>query len=875
MRAFIKKNYIYIATFLVPVFILVLVYAIRRVYPFGENSVLVLDLNAQYVYYYEAFRDAFFNGKSLLYSFSRTLGGEMVGIYAYYLASPFSFILLLFPKIYMTEAVLCMILLKVGTAAVTFAIYLKQSRNASNYPMLIFSLMYSLMSYMIIQTMNPMWIDGLIMLPLIVLGVERLIVSGKYFMFTITLALLFISNFYIGYMTGFFVFVYFIYYLLGKYERCAMIEKAKILLRFFGATALSIALSSWLLIPTYFSLKMGKLEFTNPDFTPLQNLDLFDLISKTLPVTYDSINYPGLPFIFSGTVVLLLAAYYFSNSKVSFREKVSGGSFIIFFIICFTISTIDIVLHGFQGPNWLNYRYSYILSFFMITLAYEGWHYLKETSRATFVKVMLIFSFFVAIVGRMNLEYIRPEENIWLSYFLLIIYTGILYLMKVKDKRKILNIILLAFIMIEMAVNSYAMVIGAHNEVYYSNRPSYRDFFDRLYPVTDYLKEYDSGFYRTETFGKRTVNDPMALGINGISHSSSTLNAGVIDMMFSLGFSSREHWTKYRGATIVTDSLFGIKYLLSESEINTVYESIFEYDDIELYKNPHALPIAFVASDDVLELELESFDPFINQNALLSALLGVEYKEYFKLLTINEIIFENIKTKEMKDVVSYIAINPDINAHIEYLLETAGNNEMYMYLYSKYPREANVWLNKEFIGTFFDNETTCILPLGVFPNRDQISLITTPIEENYYLNNNMFYYLDESAFEKDIERLIGDNTEIVKISESEITVKLLAEENEILFTTIPYDRGWRVKVNGKNSVPLETLDSLMAIELESGQQEISLKFIPYGSISGIIISLLSLITLYYLYRIGRKRKVVEKVEDAEESNEENNSKQID
>ncbi|HPJ22411.1 MAG TPA: YfhO family protein, partial [Clostridia bacterium] len=98
MNKNLKKNYVYLLIFLIPVLILVLVYAVRKVYPFGSNSVLVLDLNAQYIYYYEAFRDAVLGDKSLLYSFGRTLGGEFVGIYAYYLASPFSLILLIFPR---------------------------------------------------------------------------------------------------------------------------------------------------------------------------------------------------------------------------------------------------------------------------------------------------------------------------------------------------------------------------------------------------------------------------------------------------------------------------------------------------------------------------------------------------------------------------------------------------------------------------------------------------------------------------------------------------------------------------------------------------------------------------------------------------------
>ena len=105
MKPLFSKYYLYPIIFIAAPLLLLLVYALRGVYPFGQGSVLALDLNAQYIYYYEAFRDAILGNKSLLYSFSRTLGGEMIGLYAYYLASPFTFILLIFPKKLLTEAI--------------------------------------------------------------------------------------------------------------------------------------------------------------------------------------------------------------------------------------------------------------------------------------------------------------------------------------------------------------------------------------------------------------------------------------------------------------------------------------------------------------------------------------------------------------------------------------------------------------------------------------------------------------------------------------------------------------------------------------------------------------------------------------------------
>lgn len=858
MKSFLKRNYIYLIAFTVPVFLLVLVYALRGVYPFGKNSVLALDLNAQYIYYYEAFRDVFYEGKSLFYSFGRILGGEMVGVYAYYLASPFSVILLLFPKEFITEAVALMILLKVGSAALTFVIYLKLSKKANNISALLFSIMYALMSYMIVQTLNPMWLDALILLPLIILAVERLINKGTYGLLIITLSILFIANFYIGYMTGIFVFVYFVYYLIGRSDISKIKDRLRKLLYFSTSTLLAIGLSMWLLLPTYYSLSMGKLGFTSPSFVPLQKLDLFDMFTKMLPLTYDSINYPGYPFIFCGTIVLLLTAFYFISKKISSREKIAAASVIAVFVVSFSVSTIDLVLHGFQAPNWLNYRYSFILSFFLIVLAYEAYTKLKSINKKTFAKVGLSLVFLIVMIGKLNYGFIRAERNIWASFLMIFIFTLLLYLLKNTSKTRLLSIILVVVVAIEMFGNAYIMIDSADIEVHYSDRPSYREYFDRLYPLVDYMNEYDDSFYRSETVLRRTVNDPMALGINGISHSSSTLNSVVIDMLHQLGLASQEHWSRYKGTTVLTDSILAFKYVISEKEINNLYKPLYSENDLTVYENQYALPIAFVADDNYLNIVIDSTDPFINQNLLLSALLGQEYTEYFKLLTIREIVFENMVGSQQDGFVAYNAINPGLNAHIEYILEPIGNNEIYMYLYSEYPRKVNIWLNKEYVDTFFDYSSTCIMPLGSHPDEETISLITTPIDGDYYLTNNMFYYLDTELFETDIARLKENEITIDKLSESHITMTTNAVESNILFTSIPYEKGWRVTINGEKVQPIKTLDSLMAFELGNGQQNIELRFIPHGFITGSIISLLSLLGLIFLFLIKRKKQKKEK-----------------
>ncbi|MBQ1431998.1 MAG: YfhO family protein, partial [Ruminococcus sp.] len=264
LGGFCIDRWVYFAVFFLSAGILFGSYAFFRIHPIGDGSVLVLDLNGQYVYYYEHYREAFWGRESWIYSWSRNLSGEMFGIFAYYLASPYMIIIALLPRRMMQTAILILQLSKVGTSAVTFCFFLKKisPKPPKTVSLIIFPMMYALMSYMVVQLMDPMWLDGLIYLPLICHGVHRLVEEGKFIPYIVPLALMFIAHFYIGYMVGIFTFFYFCYVCLNREDR--VLPKRFVLrcLQFGVGTIVALMCAMWVLLPVYNSLKLGKFEFT-------------------------------------------------------------------------------------------------------------------------------------------------------------------------------------------------------------------------------------------------------------------------------------------------------------------------------------------------------------------------------------------------------------------------------------------------------------------------------------------------------------------------------------------------------------------------------------------------------------------------------------
>ena len=311
--------------FILPVLIMALIYVAMEVWPFGKSSVLVLDLNGQYVYYFEALRDILHGEQGILYSFERALGGEFLGIFAYYLASPFSFIVALFPEGMITEALYVILLLKCGLSGMNMCFYLHKSHPVSKISEVIFSVMYALTSYAVVMQHNTMWIDCLLFLPLIFLGVESLIKYKKFRLYTITLTVAVLSNYYIGYMVCIATAAYFFFYycLCTSSERNPLGERAhfiKTLGRMAVFSALAVGMASIMILPAYYSLTFGKTTFSNPNFSFAQKFDFLDLLSKMFPGSYDTVRPEGWPFVFSGTL-MMMDFDAFSDEPVAVRRR--------------------------------------------------------------------------------------------------------------------------------------------------------------------------------------------------------------------------------------------------------------------------------------------------------------------------------------------------------------------------------------------------------------------------------------------------------------------------------------------------------------------------------------------------------------------------
>ncbi len=928
-------------------------------FPIGKGTTLILDLNAQYVYFFSALRNAIFGDGELLYSFSRSLGGEFLGIYAYYLASPLSYLVCLFPADKMQEFSLLLLMLKSALCGMTMGYYLhKHSEKLNKLTIVAFSLLYSLCAYCIVYQTNLMWMDAVIWLPLLTLGIESLIKYGKYKLFVISLTLTIASNYYIGYMCCIFVALYFFYYMFAHKDDFAnnpMREKAhfsKSLLRIAIFSVIAVCMAAVMIFAAYYSLSFGKTEFSDSDFDISTRITFFDVIFKFFPGSYDTIDNMNatatspstgaFPFIYCGVITLILAPAFFLSKKFSLIEKIASAVFVGFFILSFIISTLDLIWHGFQYPNCLQNRYSFMLCFFLVILAFKAFENIEEQSVKWGVFISAIFwGSFAVIIQKLAPEITEGIQkinskfelgNFQFALFALImiaIYVIIIAIARTTTKKALLSAVLLVIITVELVLNGISNVDDFGEDFGFSTYSRYDDFQDIMYPVIDTVKDNDDSFYRMEKTVYRQPNDNMQFGIRGVANSTSTLNASAIQFIQMMGYSARAQWSLYLGGNPVSDSLLGIKYIVTDRDMSEFYgepvytaeefaahegisvEELIEQTvadetdsgkykgksaaDYVVYKNPYALSLGFASGKDVIDFNMKAYNtyvaetnekynnggytnPFERLNALYTAILGEdETVEIFKPATQDQVTYSSnisygVSSGMLDDSIIHHRYTGE-DGSITYDYTVPENTTLYLYLPAYYTRNVKLTASSpiadgtnNFGSNVSTNPTLRIVELGKSKTSDY--QFTVKIDNSYnqfYVQEqeSYIYYIDTELFAEVTQRLQKNQLVIDKHIESSFEGSISTENsNQVVLTTITYDKYWDVYVDGKKVETFDAVDTtpgkdgggaLLAFEIaNAGEHSIEIVYRPKIVTVGLIISCTAIIVFVLIWVFEKK-----------------------
>lgn len=856
----------YFLATLLPAVLLLCAYIFFSVYPFGKRSVLALDLNAQYVYYFDYMHDVLRGKESLFYSWSSSLSGEFFGTFAYYLASPFNFIVWIFPRANITEGIMTMLLAKSAATGFTSAVYLKKQRKFSNLTVILFSVSFALCGFFAAHTLNPMWLDGLIALPLVIAGVERICNEKKFLLYALSLLYIFIANFYIGYMVGIFSALYFAYYLAsGHSTEKAPRGIAKSALVYGLSSISAIMLACPVLIPVAKALRNGKVSGETADFSPAENFNLADMFIKLFPATYDTERPEGLPMLYCGTLTLIFALMYFVMRKIPLRRRIAGGFLLGFMALSMYIKPLDMLWHGGQVPVWMPFRYAFTAVFLLVIFGAEAFEDIRSVRLKTIGGVFflllgtLIFCDQYAGNNRFDTKLIIVIPLIALGIFaaFLAAYGN--------HRNKVMSCVLVGLVCAELLMNSAVYLYKMDNDVYFSERKSYVDDIPKTREIVEQLREFDGGLYRCEKTFHRTVNDPMAVGLYGVSHSTSMYNEKALALLKTLGYGSRDHYSRYDGATMITDDIFGIKYVLSKDKRFVPYRETVPIENdsaVTVYENTDALGLAFLA-DSGIEYSMISGEPFSAQEELAGLLSGESGELYHPIM---DTIFgcENINIGSTTDGhISYKKRIKGESASVFYDVKMPESGKAYLYFPTDYERNCDLYLNNQYFKKYFNSENHTIVCLGEFSEGEMFKAELRLLADDLYIKEAQFFYTTDeeiSAWNAKI-RAMNEYTVVTRTGKSSLEINVKATDNQVLFTSIPYEEGWSVEIDGKKAAISTCVNrALMCVKIPPGEHKITLKFTPSGMREGLIccvfgaVILAVLIVLNILLKNGKKEQ---------------------
>lgn len=805
----------YIIAFVIPLIIMTALYIAREIYPFGNNCYLRSDMYHQYAPFFSELWNKLRHGESLTYSWDIGMGTNFTALYAYYLASPSNWFIVLFPQKYMIEIMNVIIILKLCLSSLTFTYYISKHFNTRKCTIALFGMFYALSGFVAAYSWNIMWLDCLVLLPLIILGLERLVNENRCFLYCITLGLCIYTNYYIAIMVCISVVLYFIVLMAAYKGTRRPVIYVKKFLNFAIYSLLAGGLAACLLLPEFYAFTLSA--SNNIEFPKKLSLyfSILNIVTRHLinvPVHLGLDHYPN---IYCSVAVLLLFPLYVMDKKVDLREKIGKSALVLIFLTAFNLNIPNFIWHGFHFPNSLPCRQSFIYVFFLLAMCYEALSHLKSmTTKQLGGALWIAIGILLFIEQVFTVDETYDFTIVYISGAFILVY-ALIMLIHLKHEFKVPVIIFIAFSLciIECTINMDSTGIGT------TSRSSYLLDYDAVKTVTQTVADDDSSFYRMDKkFGSRSNNDGAWHNYHSISTFSSTSNGAMEEFFGELGFEHSFNAYKYNGATLVTESLFSVKYaisnrILTESPLRSYYTGS---DGEFIYKNNYTLPIGFMTYNDPYGWEADSANDagIENQNSLIKNLTGIS--NVFTL-TYENATDASFEVKPVKAGHLYMIVR---NTSCDTVTATINSSE---YTYKDLKKG----------GTIID--------LG-YATPDDIIVISGDTSMNASV-----YTLESSRFIEAFNILNNNSLNVSEFTNNKITGTVNASKDATLICSIPYDKGWSVYIDGKKTETNNIYGALISVNVPAGEHTVTLKYMPVNFILGCIITSLCIIILIGIY----------------------------
>ena len=863
----------------------------------GKYVILEGDALSGFASSMRSFCDNLLNGKSFFYSWSISMGvNGFLTLPSISITIP---LFLILNKLDISIVVIINLALKAGLASLFFYTYMDKTWKISGVKSLIFSVFYALCAYQI--SFMPFLItheDAIFMLPLILYVCSEFADKGRYKILFPTYLYLFVSYFYMAYIVGFFSLLYLILYLffINRYDIKTIFKK----LVFFGVCIIITAgISMAVLFPTAQHLFTSYAEdATTIDSTPAANL--FDYYNQ-LFIGQNSKILNIYPYIYCGLATLLLVPFYFVNKKISLNEKKLDILLLAIMIISGFITPVYLFWHCFDAPDNFFYRYSFIISFLLCVIACKESVYISEIKKKSIWGVILlniIFYLLYMILPRLlnlDAEDINQNNIMFLivnASFLIIYGVWIIAFSKHGDKEKKqkgLGCLILFITIVESVVNG----CSAYYKSDWYNPSNNYDTYKLWISSTERTlgKIYEDGgegFFRINFYNDYDYNGPLFFNYKGITYFSNLENYKVRKCMENLGIDTSPRVAVSYGLTDFTNMIFDVKYNVMSLDYGTHNEYVVDFNqNPTIIKNENCLALGFLVEDDICEFTFPGRNQFVNINSFASCITGEKvdlYEAYNGDVEYNG-YGVNIVRKDDGNVFLELGENETDDYYAGTFFWSIPIDDRDAFVQMDYG-SAIIDRSAPFIIDGKENKLNSYERLGASYIKQLsrfedgfsfgICMSSSLLSPVLYPPKMYFAYYNYDNFIKVYDALKDGQMEIVNYKNDYIDAHIDVEEDgKVLFTSIPYDEGWEIKVNGVKTEPLQLLDgAFIGLDLPVGTYDLEFRYHVPGFKTGYIISFISIMMMLSVFFVNPKVKTVirpiKTKKEAQKENENNN-----
>ncbi len=834
-----RKFNIYLASFLIPVIIMLGVYAARAIFPFGDNAFLQCDLYHQYFPFLRLFKSIIRENGSFLYSWSLGLGNNFFSFFVYYLATPTNWLSLLVDDNFMIEFITYMIIIKTGFAGLTFSYYLKEKFGSDSRVAILFSLGYSMSGFFAAYNWNVMWLDCLILLPIIILGLDRLVYKQQMSMYILALGGCIFTNYYLSIMICIFLVMYFLVLLISAKK------PVQAILRFAAGSIVAGGIASVMLLPEVGSMMYSEFSGNKLPTVLEEYYNIFTCYARSLMNVNVEIGLDHWPNIYCGVAMLFLLFLYLFTRKIPLRERIAKAILVGIFLFSFCYNIPNYIWHGMNYPNSLPARQSFLYIFLLLTMGFEAYLHIHEIK---WVWVLLSGVIGLATVIAAWATVTDDAFSIYTftcSAGFLVAFFALICIVKIAGIRSSDPFFWVSMLMVVAELTTNMLMTGVSTV----SRSIYVSQMEQYKILRTYAESKDRSFYRMEKLDKITQNDSMLSDYISASLFSSVSNGLVKKFYERYGMRCTKVYYSYEGATPLTSALLSVKYIMDSDDRtkDPLYELKMKYDTLYLYKYYYCLPLGFMVpnvNDDAetapravmahSSARNNSGDIFTRQNALAND-LGARGEIFTRIDSVSSPGSALIEVPKEGRVYAYVS-----NSGISQIEATCGDDST----------------------TFEGYTDQYIMDLGHHKAGDVITLSTDDV--TFSLRTTAVFF-NEDIFNEMYQELLMHPLHIGEVKDGYISGTVAADGKKDLFLSVAYDTNWEVLVDGEPAQFRPYDDTFISIPLSEGTHDIVLryrnKYLELGAILSLVFATIWAVIYYY-----EKNRPPEK-EDEDETKE--------